>query len=107
MAILEIKDIGSYEAMDLLEKGNVEENQTQKRTLEFLRKNLHVKDKGTIEKIREDLKKLRELKEHQIDKLLEIFPKHKEIVEAIFYKERLILSKEEVEKISNLFKSIK
>jgi DNA-directed RNA polymerase subunit F len=105
MKVLESTDITSFEALRILEKESYAE--VQKRTRDFLRKYLPLKDDETLKKIKKELENLRELKEHQINKLLEIFPTHKDIVEAIFYKERLIISKEEIEKIANLFKSLK
>ena len=96
------------EALDVLQELGDEEdlNREQKICLEFLRKHLKIEDKKTIEELKKEIEGVANLKDHHIDKIIEILPKSEQEVRALFSKERVRLSDEDVEKIVEISESV-
>ena len=105
--IISTEPISFAEAKDILEKKDEKDlGHEQRVTLDHLRK-IKIIDKETVKKLKEELsKELPVLKEHQIMTIINFVPKIKEEVETLFMKERITLTKEQIEKILAITKKI-
>ncbi|MCJ7450605.1 MAG: hypothetical protein MUP58_02590 [Candidatus Nanohaloarchaeota archaeon QJJ-9] len=81
--------------------------QRQKMCLEFLRRNLKIRDRESFDEMKEELSSLDKLKEKHVIKILEALPTHEEEVNALFSKERVKLDDSMREKIIETCKSFK
>lgn len=106
MKIIKSEDLSALEALEILEKRK-ERKEEQEICYEFLKKSLKIKDKETMEELKKELLSIKEFKEHQVNKLLEILPFTEEQVNAIFAKERINLSKNEIEKIVEKLREVR
>jgi len=108
MKIVKKEDVTAAETLEILTKREKEGGlvPSQQHCVEFLRKHLKFKSKKEFEHVKEELKNIKDFKEHQLDKLVEVLPVTEDQVYALFSKERIKLSKEEVKKIIDLCTSV-
>ncbi len=108
MKILARQEITAAETLEILSK--TEKNRDlvreQQICLDFLRKHLKFKEIKEFNHVKEELKGIKDFKEHQLDKLVEILPVTEEQVYALFSKERIKLEKDDVKKIIDLCTSV-
>ena len=104
MKIIGKENVSAIKSLEILSAVEKERDlvHEQQICLEFLRKHLKFKTEKEVEDFKEDLKKIKDFKEHQLDKIIEILPITSEQVNALFSKERIKLSKEDVKKITEL-----
>ncbi len=108
MKIQEKNTTNPSEAFDLLSEDDEENlNTVQRESLEFLRKNLKIKDSESFEELEKELEEVDSLKEKHRIKLLEILPTHEREVKTILSKERIKLDDSEVQNIIDICKSYK
>ena len=108
MKILERQEITAAKTLEILSKTEKERNlvHEQQVCLDFLRKHLKFRDSKEFEHVKEELKGIKDFKEHQLDKLVEVLPITEEQVYALFSKERIKLEKEDVKRIIDLCTSV-
>lgn len=95
------------EALDLLEERDEEDlTHEQKIALENLVRHCKVKNIDTLEELYGEFEEVESLKSKHIYKLLEVVPQHESTVRAVFAKERVKLSDEEIEEILDICQSI-
>lgn len=95
------------EALELLQERDEEDlTHEQKIALENLVRHCKVKDVDTLEELYEEFDDLGSLKPKHIYKLLEVVPQHESTVRAVFAKERVKLTDEEIEEILGICQSI-
>ncbi len=108
MKILEKDDSTAVDAFEILSEYDESElNHIQRENLEFLRKNLKIKDKESFEELKKELSEVDSLKEKHVIKLLELLPTHEKEVKTILSKERIKLEDAEVENIIDICQSYK
>jgi len=94
------------EALEVLnEREDDELSHAQQIGLEYLRKNLKIKDRESFEEIREELTEIESIKDKHVLKLLELLPQEPEEVETIFSKERVKLDDSDIEQIVEICSS--
>lgn len=106
MEIIEEEHITPWQALDILQEKD-ELTEEQEKCQEHLRKHLLVEDEKTVEELKQELKEVEDFKQHQLDKLVEILPFTSDMVRSIFSKERVKLDDEQVEKILEIFDSVR
>lgn len=93
-------------ALEVLnEREDDELSHAQQIGLEYLRKNLKIKDRESFEEIREELAEIESIKDKHVPKLLELLPEEPEEVETIFSKERVKLDDSDIERIVEICSS--
>lgn len=106
MRVIERNESDPLEALDVLgERDDASLNHAQQIGLEYLRKNLRIKDRESFEELRKELAEIDSLKDKHVLKLLEILPEHEEEVQAIFSKERVKLDDTEIQDIVDICRS--
>ncbi len=108
MKIIGKEDVSATKSLEILagiekERDLVREQQI---CLEFLRKHLKFKSEKDASVIKEEFRKIKDFKEHQLNKLVEILPTTEEQVNALFSKERIKLEKNDIKKIIELCNSV-
>lgn len=107
MEIKEEEFVYPVEALNALDEKDEEElTHEQKIALENLTRHTKIKDEGTLDELKEEILEIESLKEKHAYKLLEIVPEHESTVRAIFSKERVKLSEDEIEKILEICQSV-
>ncbi len=108
MKLLEKDDSTALDAFEILSEYDENElNRIQRENLEFLRKNLKIKDKESFEELKKELSEVDSLKEKHVLKLLELLPTHEKEVKTILSKERIKLEDTEVKNIIDICQSYK
>lgn len=111
MEVVEEEVSSPFEALEELKKKEEEEGEEsltrrQSICLEDLRKNLTLQDGESREEIRQELSNVRDFKDNQLEKLLEILPTTEAGVRALFSKERIKMKDSEVEKVKDICQSL-
>ncbi|MDY6778098.1 MAG: hypothetical protein SVU32_05495 [Candidatus Nanohaloarchaea archaeon] len=89
--------IKALEALSDLEEDEMDH--AQQIGLEYLKRNLRIKEQESFDELVGELEQVDSLKEQHILKLLEVLPTHEEEVNALFSKERVKLDDDEIEQI--------
>lgn len=108
MEIKEESYIYPTEALDSLKKRNEEEmTHEQKIAHENLSRHTKIKDKESLDELKQELMEIDSLKEKHAYKILEIVPEYESTVRAIFSKERVKISDDEIQEILDICDSVK
>lgn len=73
--------------------------------LEYLRKNMKIENRESLEELHDELSEIESIKEKHVYKLLELLPTEPEEVETIFSKERVKLDDNDIERMVDICSS--